>query len=304
MGTIIESVALARPGVRPFARDALWLADKAARSCLSQAGRHPGELDLLVNAGIYRGKHLEEPALAALIQEDIGANPGHPPTVGHGTFSFDVANGAAGVLTGVYLLDGLLRSGAIRLGMVVASDSDPGPRSSRGFHFPPTGGALLLASDERRLGFTDFHFENFPQFEHDFESRVEWQQLGRRKAPRRAGQNVLTIKASEDYGANCLDCAHTAAERFLAKAGLSPAQVDVLVATSDSPSFPSSLAARIGISTSRVAEPAAALRGAHTAGPVLAVEGARRAGQLDDAQTVLFVACAAGITVALAIYRT
>jgi 3-oxoacyl-[acyl-carrier-protein] synthase III len=67
---------------------------------LSAAGGHdPDEFDLLVNAGMYRDRNLGEPALAALIQDDIGANTEDPHAEAHGTFSFDVANGACGVLT-------------------------------------------------------------------------------------------------------------------------------------------------------------------------------------------------------------
>ena len=110
-----------------------------------------GDIDLLVNAGIYREDNLAEPALAAMIQEDIGANPGHPPREGaHGTFSFDVANGGCGVLTALELLDGFVRSGTIQTGLVVASDSDPG--ASESFPFPAVGGAMLVRPAERRRG--------------------------------------------------------------------------------------------------------------------------------------------------------
>ena len=88
MGTRIEAAsALTSHGLRkPTARR---LADAAARTCLAHAGREPGDVDMLINAGIYREDNMGEPALAALIQEDIGANLGQPPIGGHGTFSFD-----------------------------------------------------------------------------------------------------------------------------------------------------------------------------------------------------------------------
>ena len=35
-------------------------------------------MDLLINAGIYRDRNLGEPALAAMIQQDIGAHPEDP----------------------------------------------------------------------------------------------------------------------------------------------------------------------------------------------------------------------------------
>ena len=107
---------------------ALELADAAARSCLERANRTAEELDLLINAGVFHDKILSEPAFASLIQEDIGANLGPPAAAaGHGTFSFDVYNGACGLLTGIHLVDGMLASGTVELGMVVASDMDPEP---------------------------------------------------------------------------------------------------------------------------------------------------------------------------------
>ena len=62
-----------------MAPGALEAVDAAARSCLDRAGRTAGELDLLINAGVYHDKILSEPAFASLIQEDIGANLSHPP---------------------------------------------------------------------------------------------------------------------------------------------------------------------------------------------------------------------------------
>ena len=56
------------------------LADDAARTCFSLAGCQPSDVDMLINVGVYREDSMGEPALAALIQEDIGANLGHPPT--------------------------------------------------------------------------------------------------------------------------------------------------------------------------------------------------------------------------------
>ena len=61
------------------------------------------DVDMLINAGIYREDNMGEPALAALIQEDIGANRGQPPIGGHGTFSFDLMNGTCGVISAIQL---------------------------------------------------------------------------------------------------------------------------------------------------------------------------------------------------------
>ena len=96
------------------------------RTCLDEAGCPANDLDLLVNVGLYRDRNLGEPALAALIQEDVGANPEDPHADTHGTFSFDIANGTCGPLTALQVVDGFLRSGTIHRALVVASDADPG----------------------------------------------------------------------------------------------------------------------------------------------------------------------------------
>jgi 3-oxoacyl-[acyl-carrier-protein] synthase III len=112
---------------------------RPARRALDLAGLAAADIDLLVDAGLYHDRNLGEPALAALIQEDIGANPEDPHAGGHGTFSFDVANGPCGMFTELQVVDGFLRAGTVRHALVVASDADPGHR-------------LAPDSPSRRLG--------------------------------------------------------------------------------------------------------------------------------------------------------
>lgn len=187
MGTIIEATATAEGG----SLGALGLADAAARLCLERAKRTAEEVDLLIDAGVYNDKGISEPAVASLIQEDIGANLEQQPGAGQGTFSFDVHNGGCGMLSGIQLVDGMLASKTITLGLVVASDIDPDPGVSKGFGFPAVGGAVLLSADDSRAGFTAFRCATFPEFAGLFQSDVDWRDdigLGRSDQ----GRNVLT----------------------------------------------------------------------------------------------------------------
>ena len=205
MGTIIEATATATATAhqRSLSPGSLELADFAARSCLERANRTAEELDLLINTGVYHDKILSEPAFASLIQEDIGANLVRAPGAGQGTFSFDVYNGACGLLTGIQLVDGMLASGTAQLGMVVASDMDPEPGVSEGFSFPGVGGAVLLSAVSSRAGFTAFRFATFPEFADLFESYVDWQdEPGRGVAGQ--GRNVLTVEIAESYATQAL----------------------------------------------------------------------------------------------------
>ncbi len=298
MGTIIEATATAAGHRRPHAPGALKLADSAARSCLERANRDAHELDLLINAGVYHDKNLEEPAFAALIQEDIGANPDRPSGAGHGTFSFDVSNGACGLLTGIQLVDGMLASGTIDLGMVVASDMDPEPGVSEAFPFPSVGGAFLLSRGDSDAGFSAFRFATFPEFAELFESYVDWHEDARRGLAHH-GRNVLSVEIAESYAARALECAESTARELASEQALDLGDVDLLVATASVPGFADGLAKRLGVAAERVASLPDGLAHAHTAAPALALESM----SLSAARTALFVSAGAGITVAAAIYR-
>src|ERR1022692_799022 len=273
MGTIIEASATATASAhqRSLTLGALELADPAARSCLERAGRTAEELDLLINAGVFHDRILSEPAFASLIQEDIGANLGHPAAAGHGTFSFDVYNGACGLLTGIHLIDAMLESGTVELGMVVASDMDPEPGVSEGFTFPGVGGAVLLSADNSRAGFTAFQFATFPEFAELLQSYVDWHDDARHGLAGH-GRNTLTVEIDESYAARALECAESTVRNLAGARALDLGEVDLLVATASVPAFAVGLAARLGVSAELVASPADGLAGALTAAPAVALE--------------------------------
>jgi 3-oxoacyl-[acyl-carrier-protein] synthase III len=297
MGTIIEASAIATAHRGPLAPGALKLADTAARLCLERAARTANDVDLLINVGIYHDKIVNEPAFAALIQEDIGANPEHPPGAGHGTFSFDVANGACGLLTGIHLVDGLLASGTADLAMVVASDMDPERGVSRGFGFPAVGGAVLLKNDDSRAGFAAFQFATFPEFADLFHSYVDWEKDARRGLHH--GRNVLTVEIADSYADRALECAESTARDLADSQTLDLGEVDLLIATASVPGFAEGLASRLGVSAERVVSCSDDLAGVHTAALAVALES----GELAGSRTALFVSAGSGITVTAALYR-
>jgi 3-oxoacyl-[acyl-carrier-protein] synthase III len=300
MGTRIEAAsALTRR--KSTARR---LADDAARACLAHAGKKPGDIDMLINTGIYRDDNMGEPALAALIQEDIGANLGQPPVGGHGTFSFDLFNGTCGVITAIQIESGLLESGVIRLGAIVASDVDPDHSDPRATLLRPAGGAMLLARDDNLAGFTDFYAETFPEYDDLFASGLVWQERHGHHLPRQAtGQHAMVIEEKPGYQARLADCAEEASLRFLRRLGLGWGEIDLLVPAPSSPGFLDALLRRLGVPGDRVAYVPEDLDGTYTTGPIAALQAAIRSGRLGEARTTLMLAAGAGITVTLALYR-
>ena len=304
MGTRIESVVARRARGGPFAPGALRLSDMAARACLDGAHHRAEDLDLLINAGLYKDKNMAEPALASIIQEDIGANPGHPPRHDrHGTFSFDILNGGCGALTGLYLVDAFVGPGAARLGMVVAADADPSPRTSRGFRFPPVGGAVLLGHSGNGEGFTRFEFHTFPEHAGLFEVRVQFEPGTGEDRVGHRGHSVLEVHEDPTYAARCVERATEVTGAFLERVALRAGDVDLLIASPYPRRFAADLALAIGVAPDRALEPSPELTCAHTAGPIAALATAQDSGRFTSARNVLFVTAGAGITIAVALYR-
>jgi 3-oxoacyl-[acyl-carrier-protein] synthase III len=274
-------------------RSALELADAAIEACLRRAGISSSELDLLVNCGIYREDNLGEPALAAMIQEDVGANPGHPPVGGHGTFSFDVAAGTCGPVAAMQIVDGLVRSGVVRHGLVVASDVHAGDPEDAPFQ--PVGAAALLSAAPTG-GFEAFTTRLFPEHAGDLRAEVRFERRRRHLPFRPPGDNVLVIERSDDLVGHAVACAVDVVAQALA--GLDLALDDIgAVVTPDAGGVGAKLAAELG-------RPAVtADEGAHTAGVLVALARAEAEGALTGDAPVLVVTTSAGLHVSCALYR-
>lgn len=296
MAACIEAaVTCHRRGIL-FGRGALHLADHAADACLERSHHDADELDLLINTGIYKDHNAAEPALASIIQEDVGANP-EGGLGRHGTFSFDLFNGGAGFLTAAEVAAGFVGNGGARLAMIVAADADPSPRTSRNYPFTPAGGAVMLA--QGRLGFERFMIRTFPEDASLFISRLVWD-------PRVGlhGRNVLEINEAPAFADRCVDRAAEVGRAMLADAGLTAEQVDLLIASQYPIGFPFQVARALGIPADRVPEVKPELIGSHTAGPIAALEAAIATRRLPRARHVLFVTAGAGTTIGVAWYRS
>lgn len=287
MGTVIEHVALTEAGWRRR-HSALHLATTAAKDCLRATGTDPRDIDLLINAGIYRDRNLGEPALAALIQQDIGANPEEPHAHGHGTFSFDVANGSCGILNALQIVDGFLTSHAIDRALIVAGDADPGHRMSPDFPFSAAAAALLCRT-HTTSGLQRIHWKNVVDDGESYRATVGL--VDRR--------NVLRFTVSDSCDDRFAATAALAAEQCLREAELRADAVDAIVAAPAHEAFRTALARHLAVSPGRIT--VADDPRMHTAS--LASAFRRFADQAPAGGRVLIVAAGAGVTAGAAMYQ-
>ncbi len=97
--------------------DSYTLALGAARDALAHADCAAEDLDVLIVSSIshYSGglRMQLEPPMSLSLKEALGAR---------GAMSFDLSNACAGMMTGVFILNDLIRQGRIRRGMVVSGE--------------------------------------------------------------------------------------------------------------------------------------------------------------------------------------
>lgn len=289
MGTVVERVEVVRAGWR-HRRSALRLAVSAAKTCLRRAGHDPDDLDLLINTGIYRDRNLGEPALAALIQEDIDAHPEDPHPGDRGTFSFDIANGSCGVLTALQIIDGGLRSHTFQHALIVASDADPGRGMSEHFPFAPVGAALLCRWDDGDAGLGPVVWANFPDDGETFRATVGLND----------GRNVLRFDESPATDERFASAAAHVARRCLRTSALDMDGIDTIVAAPARPGYRAALATELGVPPDRIVVADDARM--HTASVPAAL--ALALGDAAPGARHLIVVAGAGITAGAAIYRS
>jgi 3-oxoacyl-[acyl-carrier-protein] synthase-3 len=289
MSTTIDGIALVAPRHGSHT-GALHLAVVAIREALHQVGEEPGDTDLIVNAGLYRDRNLGEPALAPLIQQDVGANPEDPYRGGRGTFSFDVANGTCGPLTALQVADGFLESGAAETVVVVASDADPGHGLAPDFPFRPAGGALVCHATDRDRGLGPFRWRNQPDERRSFRATIELEN----------GTNLLTITEDPSFSESAGHLAAATAGDLLQDESIDISEINLVVAAPANPIFTKTVAIDLDFPEDRIITAGGEF---HTAAFIAALDLARSTGRLEPGSTVLFLCAAAGVTAGAALYR-
>jgi 3-oxoacyl-[acyl-carrier-protein] synthase III len=97
--------------------DSYYIALRAAQDCLARSRYTAGQLDVIISCSITRFKggytFYFEPSLASMMARELGAEA---------AIHFDVSNACAGMMTGVEVLDRMIRAGVVRNGMVVSGE--------------------------------------------------------------------------------------------------------------------------------------------------------------------------------------
>ena len=152
---------------------AIHLAEQAIRDCWRHSRRSVDDIELVVccNISRYDGpcRFTYEPTTAIQLRDRFGLN---------NALTFDISNACAGMFTGVYLVDALIRIGALKCGMVVSGEyithlTRTAQKEIRGFMDPQlasltlgdAGAALILeAAEDTTVGFHQIDLYTLAEF--------------------------------------------------------------------------------------------------------------------------------------------
>lgn len=268
---------------------------RAAKQAMERAGVRPEQVGVLINTGVFRDSNTVEPAVSALIQKAAGIGLDYTKQDPR-SFSFDLMNGAVGVLNGVQVAQSVLATGSAEHVLLVSGDTHPSLARGAGddeFPYATAGAALLLENTDEPEGFGRVHTvqgTGTPAVE----SYVDTATMGTK------GRGLMTVDREADAEDKLLAVAVRAARAALDESGEFDAATTVLIASTPSAAFPERLAAELGITEVRT--PDLGQGDPHTAALPLAYDGAAQSDSLREFTRVLFVAAGAGPSAAAVLY--
>ncbi|WP_330230658.1 hypothetical protein OHA40_32740 [Nocardia sp. NBC_00508] len=260
------------------------LAARAALTCVERSDVRLDEIGMLINTGVFRDSNISEPAVSALIQKRIGMGlayeAGRTPA-----FSFDLMNGATGLLHAIVTAETFLATGGVEYALLVAGDTHPSTeRRVADFPYTATGAALLLGTSPSAGGFGRLHTCDTARAA----GPIAWVALGEAGT---GGRHAMCIRPGAE---DPLDLATAAVRACLDEEGLDGGDFAegraVLLAPAQASGFHARLADALVITSHSVVGLDPSIGDPYTAAPVHAYLNALHAGLLDTARTVVFLA--------------
>ncbi len=148
-------------------KEAIELANQAARNCLAASSYSNKDIDLLLYSGVYRDEFLSEPAIAAMIAGDLQINDTIQTPRDKKTFALDVFNSSLGLLNACQTAIAMMQAGRGSNALVVTAEIENNretlPAAMLGLQ--ETASALLLAeSPGGKTGFGNFVMKYFTRY--------------------------------------------------------------------------------------------------------------------------------------------
>ena len=218
------------PEDQPVEKKTFELIHAAAVPCLAAYPYHKSTIDLLIYSGVYRDDFLCEPAVAALVEGQLGINDDIETQEDKKTFALDVMNGGLGTLDACYAALGLIKAQRAHAALIVASEVENNrqfaPTELVGIE--ETASALLLdESPDGKTGFGTFVFQTFPAYMQDVHANSEV----------RHGKTLMNFERHPQLEQHYIRCIQQTVAETLKREQLELSQIRVILPPQISSSF-------------------------------------------------------------------
>ena len=288
----IESVGVALPptGSSDF-NSSIKLAVDAARACLSTSNHLVYEIGYLVYTGICHEEYAFKPATAAFIQNELKMNTDF---MGRQTLSFDLMNGASGMLSGIRVVIAAIENGAIRAGMVVSSAVCLDQETDNSYSYYSSGSAVIIdLSPDLERGFGSFVFRTFNDYSDLYHEYVDF----------KVKEGAPCIQISDYLEEKYLEFAPKVFDQLLDTEGVLREEVGLVLASQISPGFLRRLAESLGLPLHKVLDVSRILGGVtQTTSPFIALDYALKNDLIAQNMKTAFMTIGSDATVGSVMY--
>lgn len=270
----------------------------AARACLEAAKMGVGDVDFLINVGVFRHHNMCEPSVCALIQHALEMSPDIRKYGGRAVFSFDLNNGACGLLNAVTVLGPMMRLRGKEFALVVGADCPPSGEPDPSFPITPMGSAMLLrlSSDSEPGGFGAARQRTTAE---PFDGQTGSCDLSVHGARSRT---TIDIVRAPDFLERLQAFARQTVGEFITEQGIERRGLR-LVCSEPGRSFAADLATGLGLDDAAPLSTWDRYQDCHTSSVTVGMHEARRSGELNAGDRVLVVNAGGGLTVSSALYE-
>ncbi len=269
------------------------LATLAARACLADAGADPEDLCLIIVATVT--PDMLFPATACLVQRNLGAK---------NAAAFDLLLGCTGFVSALATAAQFVENGSYRHVLVIGADTlsritDWTDRTTCVL-FGDGAGAVLVAPGEPGFGLRSFAMVNRGEYG-DLLTQPAGGSRRRSTAESVAAHDDCIRMSGRELFRLAVEGIPAVAEEAMAKAGVTPADVDLLVMHQANLRIIEAAAERFGFPPEKVIVTIDRHGNTSAASMPLALDTLRAEGRLSRGDTVLLVGFGAGFSLAAAV---
>ena len=296
MGTVIKASFTSPDGPQ----SSIGMAAFAAQNCLAQAHVQMEDVDLLINVGVFRDDNIIEPAMAPLIQQQLGMNldPIKNDHMQRSTLSFDINDGECGFLTAARVVDTFFKAGSSRSALIVSGDIHPSKTHHPEFPFQSVAAAILLAySEDDHRGFAGFHFKTASDGSHGFSAHVDLMANGAKS------RECMEFVTEDRYHDRLSGFTSEMINEVFRSGAIDPADIDYFVTTQPAKGFGVEIARSLRLpSRTKVVDLYEQYGDAHTSSLALSYHHLVSNGLLKKDDRILFIAAGSGLSAACSSY--